>query len=89
MMNMRIPARLVLVAMLALPATGAFASERHDATTAAQEQAIRDTLTAQGYDVRKIKREDGLFEAYAIKDGERLEIYLDSAMNIVRTKRDD
>jgi len=88
-MNMRLPARLLLVAMLALPATGAIASERHDATTAAQEQTIRDTLTAQGYDVRKIKREDGLFEVYAIKDGERLEIYLDSAMNIVRTKRDD
>ncbi|WP_319823750.1 PepSY domain-containing protein [Thalassovita sp.] len=50
---------------------------------------IRAKLTEQGYEVRKIKREDGLFEAYALKDGKKLEIYLDENLNVVRTKTDD
>ncbi|HHN67419.1 MAG TPA: PepSY domain-containing protein [Thermopetrobacter sp.] len=41
-----------------------------------QEQA-RKILTGQGYDVRKMKVEDSCLEAYAMKDGRRLEVYLD------------
>ena len=33
--------------------------------------------------------EDGLYEAYAMKDGERYEIYLDSDLKIVKSERDD
>ena len=53
------------------------------------KEQIRTTLTEQGYEVRKIKMEDGYFEAYALKDGARLEIYLDKDLNIVRSKIDD
>lgn len=57
------------------------------------EQAIRDRLTEQGYDVRRIKTEDDMeddmYEAYAIKDGKRLEIYLNDKLEIIREKRDD
>ncbi|SFM60363.1 PepSY domain-containing protein [Shimia aestuarii] len=53
------------------------------------EAQIRTTLSAQGYDVRKIDDEDGLFEAYAMKDGKRHEIYLDADMNIVKIELDD
>lgn len=53
------------------------------------EQAIRDRLTEQGYDVRRIKAEDGKYEAYALKDGKRLEIYLNDKLEIIRVKQDD
>jgi DNA-dependent RNA polymerase auxiliary subunit epsilon len=53
------------------------------------EQAVRQVLTDQGYEVAKIKTEDGLFEAYARKDGKRLEVFLDASYAIVRTEIDD
>lgn len=72
----------------ALSGLPALASEDRniDADTRAQ---IRATLTGQGYEVRKIEAEDGMFEAYAIKDGQRLEIYMNEQMKIIRTERDD
>lgn len=71
---------------LTLCASAAFAST--DLSQDRQEE-IRTTLTAQGYDVRKIDSEDGLIEVYALKDGARIELYLDADLNIVRTKIDD
>ena len=53
------------------------------------EQAVRKTLTEQGYEVAKIKTEDGLFEAYARKDGKKMEVFLDADYVIVRTEIDD
>lgn len=53
------------------------------------QTAIRTLLEAQGYEVRQIETEDGMFEAYALKDGERYEIYINADMQIVRTERDD
>lgn len=50
---------------------------------------IRTQLIQQGYDVHKIKREDGLYEAYVVKEGHRLEVYLDRDMNVIRTKNQD
>ena len=52
-------------------------------------QAITAKLSEQGYVVRKIERDDGLYEAYATRNGERYEIYLDSALEVVKTERDD
>lgn len=52
------------------------------------EAKIRTTLTEQGYEVRKIEKEDGLYEAYAIKDGKKLEIYMNDKMEIIRVKED-
>lgn len=59
------------------------------AIPAETEAQIRTHLTEQGYEVRKIKSEDGLYEAYVLKDGQKMEIYLDAQMNIVRTKTGD
>ena len=40
-------------------------------------QAITQKATGMGYDVRKVAREDGCFEVYAIgKNGARVEIYM-------------
>ena len=46
-------------------------------------------LTAEGYEVGKIKIEDGMYEAYAKKDGRRYEIFLNGDFEIVKTKDND
>ncbi len=78
---------LSLMAPIAAPmAAHASSYERLDEATRAQ---ITETLTEQGYEVRKIERDDGMYEVYALKDGERYELYLDQAMTIVKSERDD
>ncbi|MFN4141765.1 PepSY domain-containing protein [Aestuariivirga sp.] len=77
--------RLSLAMALLLPASAALAEA---VLTPETEQKVRDTLTAQGYEVAKVKIEDGLFEAYAKKEGEKLEIFLNEKMEIVKTEKD-
>ena len=50
----------------------------------ATQSQVTDMLTADGYEVRKIEMEDGMIEVYALKDGAKMEIYLDSDLTIVR-----
>ncbi|MHA6324136.1 PepSY domain-containing protein [Roseivivax sp. CAU 1753] len=50
---------------------------------------IRTMLTEQGFEVAKIKIEDGLYEAYARKDGQKYEVFLNAQLDIVRTEADD
>ncbi|WP_137700155.1 PepSY domain-containing protein [Marimonas lutisalis] len=79
------------VAALALAiatTSAAFASDSAQLTDQTRNQ-IREKLVAEGYEVGKIKTEDGMYEAYAKKDGNRYEIYLDAQLNVVRTKIDD
>ncbi|SFI70823.1 PepSY domain-containing protein [Celeribacter neptunius] len=47
---------------------------------------ITEMLTADGYEVGKIKIEDGLYEAYAKKDGGKYEVLLDGEFNIVKVQ---
>ena len=56
------------------------------ALTQANKDSITQILTEQGYTVGKIKLEDGLYEAYAKKDGKKLEVFLDEAFQIVKIK---
>lgn len=76
-----------LILATALSASLTHASERLTLTDEVK-QRINASLTEQGYQVGKIKIEDGLYEAYAKKDGMRFEVFLDSDMNIVRVKED-
>jgi hypothetical protein len=76
---------LLAIGLSAVSAT-AFASDAPDDAT---QQRIREILTAQGYEVRKIDAEDGLYEAYALKDGQRYEIYMNADLEVVETKMDD
>lgn len=76
-----------LTTALMLGATApAFASQQ---VSEEMQAKIRTTLTEQGYEVRKVKSEDGMFEAYVVKDGKMMEVYLDAELNIVRTKDND
>lgn len=79
---------LALALALALPAS-AFASSDDSMLSTERMTEIRSKLTEEGYEVRKIDMEDGMIEAYVLKDGQRLELYLDAALNVVRTKVDD
>ncbi len=48
---------------------------------------VAKMFTEEGYDVRKVKREDNCLEVYAIKDGKKMEIYIDPVSGkIVKTK---
>jgi hypothetical protein len=79
---------LALALTLSMPVS-AFASSDYSALTAERKTEITNKLTAEGYEVRKIDAEDGMIEVYVLKDGQRLELYLDAALNVVRTKIDD
>lgn len=74
--------------------TAAYASD--DAKCSAPENewqhkdAVTQKLEADGWKVRKVKVEDGCYEAYALKDGERAEVFLNpKTLEIVRIKKDD
>lgn len=82
----RIIAPLAAAALL-FGATASFASEQN--VPADVKEKITMQLTEQGYEVRKVEMENGMYEAYAIKDGKRYEIYLNSSLEVTRTKIDD
>lgn len=80
--------RLALALALLLPASAAFASG--DGVVSEEVQArIRALLSEQGYEVRSVQMEDGMYEAYAMRDGIRYELYIDRELNIQRSEIDD
>ncbi|MCR9114712.1 MAG: PepSY domain-containing protein [Rhodobacteraceae bacterium] len=81
--------RMIALALAIALGTAASASDDDILADTATAQKITTHLTEQGYAVRKIELDDGLYEAYAMKDGQRYEVYLDSALNIVKIERDD
>lgn len=87
-MSTKITTALGLALALALPAVGALASG-NDTLPEDTRAKVKAELESQGYEVRKIEAEDGMIEAYAIKDGVRMEVYLDKDLKILRTKIDD
>ena len=79
--------RFAIALAMILPATAVLASGGTVADDI-QDQ-IRTLLTDQGYEVRSIQMEDGEYEAYAMRDGARFEIYLDDSLTIVRVAEDN
>lgn len=66
----------------------AMASSNQNITEEMRTQ-ITTKLATDGYEVRKIEREDGMIGVCALKDGQRFEIYLDQDLNVSRIKQDD
>jgi hypothetical protein len=83
-MNIKITA--LAISLLALTAGAAFAEAD---LTPEMKTKIEDMLKAQGYEVGKIKVEDGNYEAYVKKDGEKMELYLNDKLEIVKTAEED
>ncbi|MFD0978498.1 PepSY domain-containing protein [Tropicimonas aquimaris] len=79
-------AALALSAVLLLPVAAVASSEV--ALSDEMQTRITTMLTEQGYEVGKIKIEDGMYEAYAKKDGQKLEIFLNGDLEIVKIEND-
>jgi hypothetical protein len=78
-------------AALAVPLSFAVASTDLDGANVGKTAAeITASLTAQGYEVKKIKPEDGMLEAYALKGGKRYEVYVNTTTGTVaKVKEED
>jgi hypothetical protein len=74
------------IAVLALSASAAFAEVE---LTPEEKAKIEDMLKGQGYEVKKIKVEDGLYEAYVKKGDEKVELLLNEKLEIVKSEQDD
>ncbi len=78
------------IAISAGTAAIAVASGNETPVDAAMVETIKAQLAAEGYEVTEVEaEEDGMFEAYALKDGKTYEIELDSDLNIVETELED
>lgn len=77
--------RIAALAALAL-ALAAPAARAEDEVDAATQEKVTAQLTAEGYEVRKIEAEDGLIEAYVVKDGKAMSLFLDEFLKVVKTE---
>lgn len=84
---------IITIAALALMSGSALASsdkcnEPKDKWMSMDEAKAK--VIAMGYEVRKLKVEDGCYEAYAIKDGKKHELYMNPVTaEVVQSKEDD
>jgi hypothetical protein len=76
-------ATLLATASLGLSTTAAQASDDYCNVPKSEWQsmdALKEKLAADGWDVRKIKEDEGCYEVYAIKaDGKKVEAYFNPA----------
>lgn len=84
---MRAIATLAAAAFLALPLAGGALAEdgmiaKGDVLGTTME-AVKASLAAKGYEVRKSEMEDGKIEVYFVKDGRMGEVYVDAATGAV------
>lgn len=75
--------------MLALSLSSPALASSYESVSDETQTAIRSLLEADGYEVRKIERDDGRYEVYALKNGERFEVYVSTDLQVVRIKRAD
>ena len=82
---------LTLAGALSLAAGIAFAGAVTEGSYAGKDGAeVTKSLQDQGYQVRKVESEDGYLEAYAMLEGRRYEIYVDTKSGkVVKIKQDD
>ena len=79
-----------LGALLAFPANIAMAAVAQGDFAGKGETEITAQLQQQGYTVRKVKSDNGVFEAYAELDGKIYEIYVDPETGkVLKVKLDD
>lgn len=75
--------RTLTAVALAFACLSAPAFAEGDAVDAAMKDKLTAQLVAEGYDVRKIEAEDGLIEAYVVKDGATLQLWFDADLKPV------
>lgn len=78
------------VAALALTLLSApFAMASEGKVDAAAQETLTAQLTAEGYEVRQFKAEDGLIEVYVVKDGKMQELWFDADLKQVEHEEDE
>lgn len=79
-----------LAAALSLPAgIAAAASDLDGASVGSTADQIKTSLIEMGYEVKKVKPEDGMLEAYALRDGKRYEVYVDTKTGTVAKVKEE
>lgn len=81
--------KFILPAVFASVLSGGAVAAATVELTEENTDQIRQILTEQGFEVGKIKIEDGLYEAYARKDGQKFEVFMNAEFHVVRTELDD
>ncbi len=80
---------LFAVMAIALGLTGGIARAADEASLTDEKKAeITAIMVEQGYEVRSVQIEDGMYEVYAIKDGKTFELYLDDDLKMVERSGD-
>ena len=78
---------LLAGAVASLSSTAAFADEDYCNVPKSEWKTtdeLKAKLTGEGWDVRKIKEDEGCFEVYAIdSDGKKIEAYFDPASFVI------
>ena len=82
-MNIKLAAAAFAAVALATPVLAANVE-----LTDGNKSMIVKMLTADGYEVGKIKLEDGMYEAYAKKGGNRYEVFLNGDFEVIKVKED-
>lgn len=80
---------MATLALSVLTSPMAFASEAEGEVDAAVQAQLTEQLTAEGYDVRQFKSEDGLIEVYVVKDGKMEELWFDAGLKQVEHEEGD
>lgn len=74
---------------LSIAAFSAVASDYAGNLSEVDQAKVKESVLAQGYELKRMEMEDGEIEVYATKDGVKYELYLDNSFNIIRTEQDD
>ncbi|MEZ5755232.1 MAG: PepSY domain-containing protein [Paracoccaceae bacterium] len=82
--------RKIAVAALALTVLSApIAMASEGMVEAAAQETLTAQLTAEGYEVRQFKAEDGLIEVYVVKDGKMEELWFDADLKQIEHEEDE
>lgn len=77
----------IAAALIAGPALASDICAEHPEDKWMSAEAVTAHATAKGFEVRKVKKEDGCWEIKGTKDGKRVEAYFDPVSGeLVKTK---
>lgn len=85
----KLAAPLLVGCLMALPVQASgFSCDSGPKAEWKSKDEVTKNLTAQGYDVRKVEVEDGCYEAYVMKDGQKLEVFVNPKTGTIeKTKK--
>ncbi len=87
MTDIRKLAAAAILGLSMLSAQTAVAESAEGEVDAATTEKVTAQLTAEGFEVRKLDLEDGLIEAYVVKDGETSTVFLDpTTLEVVKNE---